>query len=38
MKAYLGLGTNLGDRKANLTRAVELINEQVEPLPLVPAT
>lgn len=28
MKAYLGLGTNLGDRKANLTRAVEHINEQ----------
>ena len=28
MKAYLGLGTNLGDRKANLTRAVALINEQ----------
>ena len=28
MKAYLGIGTNLGDRTANLTRAVEYINEQ----------
>ena len=28
MKAYLGIGTNLGDRRANLTCAVELINEQ----------
>jgi 2-amino-4-hydroxy-6-hydroxymethyldihydropteridine diphosphokinase len=28
MKAYLGLGTNLGDRKNNLLRAVEHINEQ----------
>ena len=28
MKAYLGIGTNLGDRKANLTRAIGLINEQ----------
>ena len=28
MKAYLGLGTNLGDRRANLCRAIEHINEQ----------
>ena len=28
MKAYLGLGTNLGDRRDNLLRAVEHINEQ----------
>ena len=28
MKVYLGIGTNLGDRKANLMRAVEHINEQ----------
>ena len=28
MKAFLGIGTNLGDRKTNLTHAVELINEQ----------
>jgi 2-amino-4-hydroxy-6-hydroxymethyldihydropteridine diphosphokinase len=28
MKAYLGIGTNLGDREANLTSAVEHINEQ----------
>lgn len=28
MKAYLGIGTNLGDRMANLHRAVEMINEQ----------
>ena len=28
MKAYLGIGTNLGDRAANLHRAVEMINEQ----------
>ena len=28
MKAYLGIGTNLGDRAANLHCAVEQINEQ----------
>ena len=28
MKAYLGIGTNLGDRVANLRCAVEQINEQ----------
>ena len=28
MKAYLGIGTNLGDRTANLRGAVELLNEQ----------
>lgn len=28
MKAYLGIGTNLGDRRDNLIRAIELINEQ----------
>lgn len=28
MKAFLGLGTNLGDRRDNLLRAVEYINEQ----------
>lgn len=28
MKAYLGIGTNLGDRTANLHGAVELLNEQ----------
>ena len=28
MIAYLGIGTNLGDRTANLRHAVELINEQ----------
>ena len=28
MKAYLGIGTNLGDRAANLRCAVEQINEQ----------
>ena len=28
MKAYLGIGTNLGDRTANLSRAVALIDEQ----------
>lgn len=28
MIAYLGIGTNLGNRIANLHRAVELINEQ----------
>ena len=28
MKAYLGIGTNLGDRAANLHSAVEQINEQ----------
>lgn len=28
MKAYLGIGTNLGDRMANLHRVVEMINEQ----------
>ena len=28
MKTYLGIGTNLGDRTANLHRAVDMINEQ----------
>lgn len=28
MIAYLGIGTNLGDRTANLRRAVDRINEQ----------
>lgn len=28
MRAYLGIGTNLGDRTANLQCAVDLINEQ----------
>jgi 2-amino-4-hydroxy-6-hydroxymethyldihydropteridine diphosphokinase len=28
MKAYLGIGTNLGDRAANLHYAVDQINEQ----------
>lgn len=28
MKAYLGIGTNLGERAVNLNRAVELIDEQ----------
>ena len=28
MKAYLGIGTNLGDRTANLHCAVDMINEQ----------
>ena len=28
MRTYLGIGTNLGDRTANLHRAVDLINEQ----------
>ena len=28
MKAYLGIGTNLGDRTANLSRAVALIAER----------
>lgn len=28
MRAYLGIGTNLGDRTANLSRAVALIAEQ----------
>ena len=28
MKAYLGIGTNLGDRAANLNRAVQLIDER----------
>lgn len=28
-KAYLGLGSNLGDRKANLDNAVRLISEKV---------
>jgi 2-amino-4-hydroxy-6-hydroxymethyldihydropteridine diphosphokinase len=28
-KVYLGLGTNLGDREANLRRAVRLIGERV---------
>ena len=28
MKAYLGIGTNLGDRTANLSRAVALLDEQ----------
>ena len=32
MRAYLGLGTNLGDRVANLNRAVALIAEQVGPV------
>lgn len=27
--AYLGLGTNLGDRKANLERAVQMIRERI---------
>lgn len=29
MTTYLGIGTNLGDRAENLTRAVALISEQV---------
>ena len=29
MVTYLGIGTNLGDRAENLTRAVALISEQV---------
>lgn len=28
MTAYLGIGTNLADRAANLRRAVDMINEQ----------
>ena len=28
MQAYLGIGTNLGDRSENLHRAVKKINEQ----------
>ena len=28
MRTYLGIGTNLGDRTANLHRAVDMINEQ----------
>ena len=28
MKAYLGIGTNLGDRAANLHGALEMIDEQ----------
>lgn len=28
-KVYLGLGTNLGDRHANLTKAICLINEKI---------
>ena len=29
MKVYLGLGTNLGDKAANLQAAVKLINEKI---------
>lgn len=29
MKVYLGLGTNLGDKEANLHNAVEKINERI---------
>ena len=32
MRAYLGLGTNLGNRVGNLNRAVALIAEQVGPV------
>lgn len=28
-KVYLGLGSNLGDRQANIERAIELISERV---------
>ena len=28
-KVYLGLGTNLGDREANILKAIELIGERV---------
>ena len=28
-EVYLGLGSNLGDREANITRAIELIRERV---------
>ena len=28
-KVYLGLGSNLGDRETNITRAIELIRERV---------
>ena len=28
MKSYLGLGTNLGDRSANIRCAIDMINEQ----------
>ena len=28
MKSYLGLGTNLGDRSANIRCAIDIINEQ----------
>jgi len=28
-QVYLGLGSNLGDREANISRAIELINEKV---------
>lgn len=28
-QVYLGLGSNLGDRKANIARAIELIQERV---------
>ena len=31
-RAYLGLGTNLGDRAANLDRAIALLQQQVGPL------
>jgi len=29
---YLGIGTNLGDREGNLTKAVELIKEHIGPV------
>ena len=29
MKVYLGMGSNLGDRKGNLDRAVELLSDRV---------
>lgn len=29
MTIYLGIGTNLGDRKANLLKAIELLHERV---------
>lgn len=31
-RAYLGLGTNLGDRAANIDRAIALLQQQVGPL------